>query len=359
MPSIPGMIGHGYYDANSGTQRAAIDYPLAWLLDAIDQWIPQVTCEHLGILDVGSSEGGNAIHGMCQIVRHLRTRTDRPIWSFFCDLPSNDFNHLFLKLFEKQAAEPFGHDVFPGVIAGNGFRRLVPPRTLHIATSFNALGYLETKPDTPLPNYLTPFPPSPDAPRDGVFVTEEQSEPYRQQAAQDMANFYKARAEELVTGGKLLVQTWGRHEKISTGYSSIDVMSDALLDMIDAGRLPRKAYEDLRWPAWMRNLEELLEPIKSDPALAAAFRIDKAESYERPTPFNAEFEKTGDRAAWATQFTSYMRAWAEPVIRSAMPAENQNALIDEMYQRVEQRLREQPERYPYHFACVAALLTRL
>lgn len=93
MPTTTGMKGGGYYNAHSSEQRAALDAFLPWIEDAVtDLPIPSSDSPQLGLLDLGSSEGGNAIHAMMRIIAALRRRTAAPIWVFFNDLPSNGFN---------------------------------------------------------------------------------------------------------------------------------------------------------------------------------------------------------------------------------------------------------------------------
>ncbi len=172
MSTITGMKTGGYYDAHSGTERAAIDPFLPWLEEAIegsmgshDQGTP---CT---ILDVGSSEGGNAVYVMKRLIGSLRKVSDSPISVFLSDLPTNDFNQLFTNLFPSGNTALTGDRVYTGAIAGSAFSRLVPAQSLNIATTFNAIGYLETMPTDALPNFILPMQPSPHAPREGSGVT--------------------------------------------------------------------------------------------------------------------------------------------------------------------------------------------
>ena len=125
-------------------------------------------------------------------------------------------------------------------------------------------------------------------PSDRAFVTQAENEPFRQQADADLRNFYHSRAQELVPGGKLLVQVFGRNDRYSTTDGLYDVMSDALLGLIDAGELPPRIYEDLIVPVYFRTVQELLAPIQGDEMLARAFRVDTVEDCDVNVPFNEE-----------------------------------------------------------------------
>lgn len=361
MPTTTGMKGEGYYDAHSKEQRAALEIFLPWLEEAMaDLPIPFDCPTSFGILDIGSSEGGNAIYVMNRLIDKLRCLSDLPVWAFFNDLPTNDFNHLFSNLFPAGMPALSGANIFPSVVGGTAFGRLVPPRTLHIATTFNAIGFLDKKPDAGLPHYILPMGPGPLAPRDGVSVTDTERAPFRLQAANDLHRFYSARAEELLSGGKLLVQVFGRDQRFSTSYGIYDVLSDAVLDVVEQGILRREVYEALIFPIYFRTVEELLEPIEKDERLADVFGVEKADSREVPAPFNVTLSDTGDVAAWARSYTGFLRAFTEAILASALPDDPPQAeTLDKIYQRVEQRLAADPGRYEFHYISVAALLTRI
>ncbi len=260
MPTTTGMKGGGYYNAHSDEQRAALDAFLPWLEEAIAELpLPSGNSQPIGLVDLGSLEGGNAIHAMTRIVKALRRRTNAPLWVFFNDLPSNDFNQLFANLFPNGGLEIPGAGIFPAAIGGTAFDRVVPPRSLHVATTSNTIGFLETIPNARLPNYILPM--NPCASREGVSVSEAEREPFRFQAALDLRRFYGARAEELVSGGKLLIEVFGRDQVHSTSDGIYDVLSDALLDTIENGMLPKRIYEELIFPVYFRCLEEMLAPI--------------------------------------------------------------------------------------------------
>jgi hypothetical protein len=361
MPTTTGMKGGGYYDAHSKEQRAAMAPFLPWLEEAVSH-LPLSSDRQtsLGLLDIGSSEGGNAIYAMNRLIDRLRSVSDLPIRVFFSDLPTNDFNHLFANLFPEGSSALPGADIFPCAIGGTAFGRLVPPLSLHIATTFNTIGFLEKKPTAGLPHYILPMGPGPLAPREGVSVTESERAPFRLQAENDLRRFYTARADELISGGKLLVQVFGRDERFSTSYGIYDVLSDAILDCVEEGILPRGFYEELTFPIYFRTIDELVAPIKIDPRLAGAFRVDKTGNSEVPVPFNIMLADTGDEATWARSYTGFLRAFTEAILISALPGNLHNSHIPaKIYERVEQRLAADPARYEFHYISIAALLTRV
>lgn len=361
MPTTTGMKSDGFYDAHSSAQRATVDGVLPWLEEALaDLPILPAQTTPATLLDIGSSEGGNAIYAMHRLATKLRSSTALPIWLFFSDLPTNDYNHLFTNLYPNGVPGLPVDNVFAGAIAGTAFGRLLPANSLYVATTFNAIGFLDHEPETKLPDFILPMGPGPLAPRAGVGVTERERGPFRQQSEQDLRNFYKARAEELVSGGKLLVQVFGRNEKYSTSDGIYDVLSDAILDLVELGTIPQCIYEELVFPIYFRTVEELVAPIDTDNDLSKIFHLEKSGHQDVPIPFNEELEQTGNIAKWASQYMGFLRAFTEAILASALPADMKTAkTLDAVYRQVEQRLRDEPSRYEFHFISVAALLTRV
>jgi hypothetical protein len=347
------MKGDGYYDENSKEQRAAMDAFLPWLESSImDMVIPSGLAAEFGIMDVGSSEGANAIYAMQHLIAAVRNRSARvPVRVVFDDLPTNDFNRLFRNLFSDGRLTLTGEGVYPFAVAGSAFGRLVPSQSLHIVTTFNALGYLEKKPERPLPRFILPMDPGPSSPREEVSVTQEEKEPFRLQAAADLHSFYQARAEELASGGKLLVQVFGRKGEVSTSHGIYDVLSDAVLDAVEEGVIPASVYESLVFPIYFRSVEELIAPIKEDGELSTMFRIEKAEAVEVPVPFNMALVESGDVATWAESYMGFLRAFSEPILLPALAHESDGQEIsNKIYKKVSERLVAELSRYPFRYS---------
>jgi hypothetical protein len=358
MPTTTGMKTGGYYDAHSSAQRVALEAFLPWLEDAVAQLTLPSDLRPVGLLDLGSSEGGNAIYAMGRLIRALRQRGDRPIWVLFDDLPTNDFNRLFTNLF-PQGGEVFAEpEVYAAAVGGSAFGRVVPAGSVHIATTYNAIGFLESLPEARLPNFILPMPPG--AAREGVSVNSAEHEPFRRQAAADMRSFYRARAAELTNGGWLLVQVFGRDGDSSTSHGIYDVLSDALLDLIAEGLIPRGFYQDMVFPVYFRQLDELLDPIASDSELCQAFRVERADVREVAVPFNTQRAADGDGVAWARSYMGFLRAFTEPVLLTALRRHGLDRQVsDTVYQRVERCLIADPRRYDFRYIALGVLLKRL
>jgi SAM-dependent methyltransferase len=358
MPATTGMKGSGYYDRHSSVQLSSIQALQDWIDDAVAKAPLPAPPQPVTVLDLGSSEGRNAISLMAAIVKRFRKRTDQRLQAVFSDLTSNNFNQLFANLEEARRTGVIPAGVYPTAVGGSFYSPLLPPGTVHLATCFNAIHWLDQLPAVPLLEgvaYLRPHPPRP-----GLSVPPKVASAFMRQAEHDLARFLECRAQELVPGGKLLLASPGDTDQARVGDGIADVLNDACLDLVAAGRLQREQYERLTLPVYFRTVAELIAPLEQeDSPLRRAFAVECAEALEVSTPFNIEYERTGDVAAYAEAYTGFMRAVTEPVVRAALgqPA-GEAVTVEALYQRIRARLLAEPERYAWRYIIVAALLTR-
>jgi SAM dependent carboxyl methyltransferase len=348
------MVGHGFYDRNSATQWAATEAVLPWLDEAVASMALSEGPEPFVVADFGCSEGANSSRVLQRLIDGLRARTGRPILTVQSDLPTNDFSSLLVGL--RPGGRPvFGEDVYSAIVGGSMFGQLLPPQSVHVATTFNAIGFLSRRPLDRLPGYILPNGPRAGSDRGNVTDTERQA--FAALARSDIADFLRARAGELVPGGKLLVEVFGIRGQARTCDGMYDALNDAVLEAMDAGIIDRAGYGAYYQPVYFRTLEELTGPV-SDGA-ADLFRLDRAADYEVPVPFETEFEHAGDAAAYAKAHTDFFRAFTESPLCMAFPDHDPRRLADDVYARAERMVREDPERYRVRYASVAMLLTRL
>jgi gibberellin A4 carboxyl methyltransferase len=359
MPVTSGMKGDGFYDRNSAPQMAAVAAVLPWLEDAVAQMDLSDSPAPVVVVDYGCSEGRNSIAAMQRITAALRARTPRPIQTIHSDLPTNNFNQLFASLAAADLSSASQLPVYSMAVGGSMFEQLLPPGMVTIATTFNAIGYLDRQPQAEIADYILPM--GPRRQRLGVTVTEEARKIFANQADDDLVRFYRARADETVSGGKLLVASFGADEHHRCCDGLYDVLNDALLHLRETGRLDGEAYRRLIFPIYYRTREELIAPVlRNDSPVAGCFDVERVESLEVSVPFIQRWEQSGDILAYAKEYTGFLRAFSEPILRlSFANHDNLEAVIEEVYQRVEARLIANPADYEFHYIEVAALLTRL
>jgi cyclopropane-fatty-acyl-phospholipid synthase len=352
------MKGAGYYDRHSTAQQSAIRALQDWVDAAVADVLLPARDEPVAVLDLGSSEGGNASRLMASIVAGLRRRTDQPLRTIYSDLPSNDFNRLFANLDEVRGAGLVVADVYPEAVGGSFYAPLLPLGTVHLATAFNAIHWLDSLPSAPLPDGVAYR--QPHLTRPALAAPSEIAAAFARQAEQDLTRFLECRARELGPGAKLLL----------AGPSH----SDGILLRPRAHRSLRRRVPRLSrlWPPGTGGVRalgvSLLFPHGRGDAGAAGTRelprarrvhLDRAEARDVPPPFLVEFRCSGDAAAYAAACTGFWRAVTESVVRAALRRpEGASDAVENLYERIRDRLLADPARYPWSYMVVAALLTR-
>jgi hypothetical protein len=352
------MKGAGYYDQHSSAQLASIQALQDWVDDAVANLPLPDPPRPVTVLDLGSSEGRNAIRVTADIVAGLRRRTDQPLQTIYSDLASNDFKQLFANLDGARRAGLFAEDVYASVVPGTFYGPLLPPTTVHLATCFNSILWLDQLPAVPMRDsiaYRRPYPPRP-----GLIVPPEVAAAFERQAEQDLIRFLKCRARELVPGGKLLVASPADTDEARINDGLADVLNDACLDLVATRELKREQYERLTMPQYCRTLTEMLAPLeRKDSPMRGTFSVDRAQEFEVPTPFSVEFQRSGDVAAYAAAYTGFLRAISEPVVRAAFGQhEGESPTLERLYERIRDRIQAERERYVFRYFMVAVLLTR-
>jgi hypothetical protein len=350
------MKGAGYYDQHSTAQLATIHALQNWIEAAVASLPLPARYQPVTILDLGSSEGRNAVRVMATIAAGLRQRTKQPLQTVYSDLPSNNFNQLFANLAEARSSGLVPAGVYASAVGGSFYGPLLPPGTVHLATCFNSIQWLDQLPSVPIPDYVAYHRPLPSRP--GLAVSPEVTAAFEGQAEQDLVRFLACRACELVQGGKLLLASPGDTEQLRLGSGLTDVLNDACLDLVTAGRLGREQYERLTLPVYCRTVAELLAPLEMEGSpVRGQFAIDRAEALEVPTPFFVELRR-GNVAAYADAYTGFIRAVTEPVVKAALQQpEREEVIVESLYDRIRARLLVDPERYLFRYIVVAALLT--
>jgi hypothetical protein len=359
MPATTGMKGSGFYDRHSTAQLASIQLVSDWIEKAIAAMQMPPDAQPFTVLDLGSSEGGNALIVMGRVVESVRRRRPQQLLhTIYSDLPSNNFNRLFHNLDEARTSKRIPAGVFSSATAGSFYEPLVPPRSVHFAMAFNALLWLDKLPIVAVPDFVVYRRPHP--PRPGLKVTPETAYAFARQADSDLVRFLSCRADELIPGGKLIIASPGDSAEHRLGDGLYDLLNDACLDLVAAGRLPRQRYEHFTVPVYFRTVEETLAPLQRDGSpVKGLFTVDRAETLEVPTPFFVEFDRTGDAMKLADDYTGFLRAVSEPIARAALVGDDgDGTLLDELYDRIHTRLRAEPQRYRFRYLLTTTLFTR-
>ncbi|HMF18685.1 MAG TPA: hypothetical protein VKE98_15870 [Gemmataceae bacterium] len=356
MAASKGMKGEGFYDRHSSVQGGTVAAVAAWLEEAAAAMDLPEPPAPLVVTDHGCSEGQNSIVAVGLVVNSWRKRRpDQPICAIHTDLAANNFNKLFANLHDPQSSNYLQErgrarpNVFALAAGGSFYNALLPPASVHFSLSFNAIVWMERLPAIAVLDFVM-----------YARGSAEVQRVFRQEAARQLDQFLRRRAEELAPGGKLLVLTPGQAPERGCWEGIYDVINDACLDLVRAGSLSRDVYQRLVFPTYFRSAEEMAGPA-NPPANSghAAFVLHRVETLDTEVPFVTTLRKTNDVAGFAREYTGFMRAFSEPVLAGIIAGPDKTSpLVDAVYRRVEERLQAEPERYLYRNIVTAALWTR-
>lgn len=189
----------------------------------------------LRLADLGCAAGPNTFAAVQNIIDALeiKCRSEGKISRlpefqvFFNDQASNDFNQLFTTL-------PPERRYFASGVPGSFYGRLFPSSSLHFVHTSHSLQILST-----VPKEVTDRT-SPAWNKGRIHYSNSTSEvvkAYEAQYANDMENFLKARAEEIVQGGLLAFIVPGRpngapHSEAFVNRT-LELLGSCLIDMVN------------------------------------------------------------------------------------------------------------------------------
>ncbi|MTH95163.1 hypothetical protein [Roseibium sp. RKSG952] len=353
-----GMIGAGFYDENSAPQWSAIAAVLPWIDQAVATMDLKASGGPVSIADYGCSEGGNSLKVMAHALKALRRHSQADVRRLFSDLPTNDYTSLLKALGTEGGQNSGDPSVFSAIVPGSMYSQLCPAGSLDFASTFNAIGFLSRRPLAQLEDYLLPNGPSKI--RNHGFVSEEDRKTFARQAEADVTSFLKARAAELKPRGKLLMQVFGAGKSFRTCDGIYDLLNDAVLDFVQAGDIRQDTYAAYYQPVYFRTVDELIAPLTNNSdGLAALYELERSELYEVPVPFVEAYKETDDLETYSEAYVRFFRAFTQAPLKAALntlPAHE--ALVDRIFKRAVERLKANPEHYPFRYVAVAALLSR-
>ena len=333
-----GMKGAGYYDAHSEYQQrvaASGTKLLAPLLERLDvaRDVP------FTVVDYGCASGANSIAVIADAVRVVRRADPEPlVVAIHNDLPSNDFNALFANLQHREDSylRISGAPVLPMASPVSFYEAVVPPGSAHLGVSFSAAHWLRKEPVVPV---------------SGSFLiadaTGDDRAALARQADGDWTAFLARRAAELAPGALLFVQMIGTETSEAgdhvTASRLIHAMRDVAEAMVDTTQLDIGAFHGFVFPTYMRTVDEAVDPLdRADSPVRGAFEVALAQVDRVTNPYYDAYRASGDAAAYAEQYVSFVRAFSESSLREGLfapgsrdrsPDEALDAFYDELRRR--------------------------
>ena len=154
MPATTGMKGAGYYDRHSGAQASSIQALQGWVDEGVATLPRPTPGQPVTVLDLRLRGGGRRRppHGGRRrgaAGAHRRARAgglQRPA--------RQRLQPAVRDLEEARGTGLIDAGVYPAAVAGSFYGPLLPPGTVHLATCFNAIHWLDRLPAVPMPDAI-------------------------------------------------------------------------------------------------------------------------------------------------------------------------------------------------------------
>nr|XP_043613914.1 loganic acid O-methyltransferase-like [Erigeron canadensis] len=328
-----GGDGDSSYTNNSSYQKSLSDVAMSLINEAIADMLDTqnfVRGHPFRIADLGCSVGPNTFTTVKNIINSVQHKyqtlkiTPMPEFQvFFNDHATNDFNTLFKTL-------PADKEYFAAGVPGSFYSRLFPSSSVHVIHSSFALHWLSKVPEEVLERGSIAW----NKGRVHYAGSDEEVVlAYKKQYVKDTEAFLKARAEEVVCGGLVVVLVPGRPNEVPhsecIGNVLFEVLGCCLLDMAKEGKIDEEKVDSLNIPIYYASPQELKEIVDRN----GCFTIEKMKGLPRIVE-----PETKDHAR---RLAIGVRVGVEAVLKGHFEDES----IDELFQSFSNRLEEQPSLY--------------
>jgi gibberellin A4 carboxyl methyltransferase len=357
MSTTEGMKGGGYYDDHSEYQRGVAATGESYIQECVAA-IPMPSPERaVVVVDYGASTGGNSLASVRTAVAAVRARSARqPVTAVHNDLPTNDWDQLFANL----ASRPDSYTKLPGppvlplASAISFFDPAVPPAAAHLGVSFSAAHWLRTQPSVTVP--------------EGFYFCEATGAARSELATQadaDWTAFLAARAVDLATGGRLLVQMVGSELPYVTARKLLRAMTEVARTLVSDGKLTVSAVDRYLLAVYARTPEEARAPLERPGSpVAGAFTVETVRTDPVANPYLDKWRADGDADAYGRSYAAFARGFTESSLREHLfepgvtAGNDPRQVLDDYFTRLAARFAADPEADAFEDWTLTVVLTR-
>jgi hypothetical protein len=341
-PKLSAMEGAGFYNRHSAMQAVGVSRALSLWAGACQS--VQVGEEPLVIVDYASSQGRNSMSSVRTAIETIRSRcgVEKLVEVIHTDLPSNDFSSLFTALEQEPDSYLRGtNGVFPAAIGRSYFEPLLPPGRVHLGWNTFSMQWMSRSPED-----------APDHILAGMSASAPVLAAVKEQQAADWRRFLSLRAAELRPGGRLLVGYTAR-TAAETGWEWLmGELWACVLDMGRDGLFTAEERTRITIPIGLRTLDEIKAPFAQTGEFSG-LKIEHCELVRVSDPYWDEFQQTGDAGQLASRQANATRAWSAPTILELIDeARDREALNNDLFNRLAERIRSAPSKHEPHMAVV-------
>ena len=336
-------VGGAYTLGALGTKHV-IDQATPLVCEAIDSM--DLPAHGFTLCDMGCADGATSLEMIAAAIETVRKRAPGlPIFIVHADQPLNDYNALMNVVHDLAEVESFlpRYDgVYPVARAPTFFRQILPPDTLHLGFSANAMHWLSAKPGN-ISNHLQP-----------VGATGAELEAYQAQAERDWETLLLHRGAELVSGGHLVLAPFAIDEKQrylgnTDGESVFENLNSIWQEFVNQGVINESEYLEMNHVQYYKSEPEWRAPFEdsSGSVWSAGLRLVSIENRVVPCPFATSFKQHGDVQRFIDEYIPSIRYWSESIYAGALSSERPQAerdnIIEHYYQTYAERVRKRPE----------------
>ncbi|KAL6212888.1 hypothetical protein ACLB2K_018103 [Fragaria x ananassa] len=307
-----------------------------------------------GIADLGCSSGPNSmllISEVMDVIHAEYSRLSQPSLQFqsstlefrvfLNDLFSNDFNTIFMSLpefynkfkqdFKGTTTREEQPNIFISAVPGSFYGRLFPTNSLHFVHSSSSL------------HWLSQVPPGLDTAlnKGKIYISKSSPEcvfeAYSQQFQKDFSVFLKSRAEEIVSGGRMVLSFMGRRCSDPTTeescYLQWELLAQALMTFVLEGSIEEEKVESFHAPYYAPCPEELNLVVQKE----GSFVADRLEAFEIDWDGGVDLDENTDNITKETiaissgeRVAKTIRAVVESMLESHF---GEDLMVDALFQR--------------------------
>lgn len=326
------MEGGGSYNLHAKVPAGGGYLAMPFLEEAARRCILPPESDPIVIADYGSSQGQNSLAPMRAAIRCLRTRVGnkRAVIVSHVDQHANDFNTLFDVVHNHP--ERYSMDdphVFPSAIGRSFYENVFPREQVALGWSSYAAVWLSRVPA------LIP----------GHFVylasTGDVRAAFDRQAADDWRLFLSLRAQELRSGGRLVVVLPGLSDVGATGFEPLFNCANNILDeLVKEQVITQDERRRMVLGAYPRGRAQLLEPFGADDRFQS-LSVEHCELFDLPDAAWADYQLDGNVQTFVSRHAAFFRAIFVPSLAAAISdTGRRQAFADCMEQKLKERLSE-------------------
>jgi len=345
-------LGDSSYAQNSTIlQKRALDLVEPMLEESILS-MKMMECKSFCIAELGCSSGPNALLGTENIIKVLEAKylsAGNPVPQFqvfFNDLPSTDFNSLFRTLPPSVVTDGNypARSYFAAGVPGSFYGRLFPDKSLHFVHSSYSLHWLSQVPSEVLEKNSVTW----NKGKISAGGSPTVGEAYFRQYQKDFNAFLKARAEEMVRGGRMFLLLTGRTSRDPNDQGFIafgwETLESSLKDLASQGLIEEEAVDSFNMPMFCPCPEEVSREV----AREGSFEIQRLELLRKSDAFTKEEidAMTGSasaKEAYGKKLAKQLRAALESLLKYHFGEEVMDALFQRCGETMGKRLSERIE----------------